>query len=284
MPADAMLLSVDAAAAHAFTVLVCTPVPHQQARVRDALRGRARVQFVQSLEQLSRILRARTATVDVVVLPGQEPDHNTLRMIQEIAAEFPRLAIVAYCRAGSQYSGDLRALAAAGVHQFAFLGIDDTGVAFRNVLETARQRCAADWLMDAFARVVPVALHPVVEAILAKPHAITTVTALANALGVHRKTLFNRCERAHFLPPGELLAWARLAVVAYLLERTECTIQTIANDLSFASDTALRNIVKRYTGLRASDIRANGGTVCFFEAFNARLHQAPDISGSLHVE
>jgi AraC-like DNA-binding protein len=200
-----------------------------------------------------------------------------LGVIQDIALEHPRLAIVASCRAGSQYSADLRALAVAGVHQFAFAGINDTGVAFRNVLDTAKQRCATDWLMDAFARVVPASLHPVVEAVLAKPNAITTVTALAGALGVHRKTLFNRCERAHFLPPAELLAWTRLAVVAYLLEMTGCTIQTIANDLSFPSDTALRNTVKRYTCLRASDLRTNGATRCFFEAFHARLRRVSGI-------
>ena len=39
-------------------------------------------------------------------------------MVREIAATFPRIALVAYCRAGVQDSADIRALAVAGVHDF----------------------------------------------------------------------------------------------------------------------------------------------------------------------
>jgi AraC-like DNA-binding protein len=94
---------------------------------------------------------------------------------------------------------------------------------------------------------------------LARPDAIKTLPDLAAALGVHRKTLFNHCRKAGFLAPAELVAWARLAMVAYMLETTACTIERIAIDLGYASDTALRNTIKRYTGQRAGQIRNAGG-------------------------
>ena len=106
---------------------------------------------------------------------------------------------------------------------------------------------------------IPVSLHPMVETTLAAPDVVTNVPTLAAALRVHRKTLFNRCEREDFIAPAELVAWARLALVAYLLETTGYSIETIAIELSYPSDTSLRNAIKRYTGQRASEIREGGG-------------------------
>ncbi len=93
---------------------------------------------------------------------------------------------------------------------------------------------------------------------------------LAAALGVHRKTLFNHCRRARFLPPAELVAWARLAMVAYMLETTGCTIERIGIELGYASDTALRNTIKRYTGQRAGQIRDAGAVEQVIRALEER--------------
>jgi len=283
MRGEAALQSVPSFALGASSVIACETDPQQRARLTDALRGRSRVQFVQSFDQLLQILRTNTDTVDIVVLPSRDTTgSDAIRVIREIAVERPRVAIVGYCRAGAQYSTDIRALAAAGVHQFVFAGIDDTGVAFRAVLDAARRQCAAECVMEALGAVVPATLHPMIEAALAKPHSVTSVPTLAGALGIHRKTLFNRCERSAFLPPAELLTWARLALVAHILETTGCTIETIANDLAFASDTALRNTMKRYTGLRAGEIRSNGGLVCVIAALVERIHEGTPTR-SLHL-
>jgi AraC-like DNA-binding protein len=273
MRGEGGLQRVPSVAPGASSVVACEPSPQQRARLIDALRGRSRVQFVESFDQLLQLLRTTTETIDVVVLPDRDTTgSDAARTIRQIAVERPRVAIVGYCRAGSQFSTDIRALAAAGVHQFVFAGIDDTGVAFRAVLDAARRQCAAECVMEAIGAIVPAVLHPMIEVALAKPNAVTSVPMLANALGVHRKTLFNRCERAAFIPPAELLTWARLALVAHLLETTGCTIETIANELAFPSDTALRNSMKRYTGRRASDIRASGGMACVLAALAERIH------------
>jgi len=272
MRGEGGLRSVAHVAAGALSVLACEASPQQRARLIDALRGRGHVQFADSFEQLGHLLRTTTESVDVVVLPTRDvTGSDAIRTIREIAVARPRVAIVGYCRAGSQYYTDIRALAAAGVHQFVFIGIDDAGVAFRAVLDAARRQCAAECVMEALCSIVPAALHPVVEAALAKPETVTTVSELADALGVHRKTLFNRCERADFLPPAELLTWVRLALVAYMLETTGCTVETIANELGFPSDTALRNSMKRYTGQRASEIRTSGGVSRVLRALCERV-------------
>jgi transcriptional regulator GlxA family with amidase domain len=161
--------------------------------------------------------------------------------------------------------------------------VDDTGVTFRAVLEAARRECAAEWVMQQLAECVPAALHRIVESILTAPASITSIQALADALGVHRKTLFNRCESAAFLAPAELLAWSRLALVGYLLETTGVTVERIAIELSYPSATALRNTVRRYTGLTASEVRVRGGVGCVIEALRRRLDSQARALGKLHL-
>jgi AraC-like DNA-binding protein len=256
----------------------------QRARLVDATRGRAELRVVESFDQLRRALRSTIDDVDVVVLPPRDSaGSDAVHLIRELVVERPRVALVAYCHAGSQYSTDLRALAAAGVHQFVFNGIDDSGVAFRAVLDAARRNCGAEWVMRQLAPVIPASLHPMVEATLAAPDVVTNLPTLAAVLHVHRKTLFNRCERADFLAPAELVAWVRLALVAYLLATTGCSIETIAMELAYPSDTSLRNAMKRYTGFRGGEIRERGGVDAVVRALRKRLTDTNHAGTALHL-
>lgn len=265
-------------------VVACAITPQQGARLADSLRGRAQIRLIASFDELTRMLRATIEAIDVVVLPPRDSSGaEAERTIHMIVTERPGVAVVAYCQAGLHHSTDIRALAAAGVHQFVFSGIDDSGVTFRAVLDAARRQCAAEWVMQQLAPVVPPALHPMVEVMLARADAITTIGDLAGALGVRRRTLFNRCERAGFLPPAELLAWVRLALVAHLMTTTGCTIETIAIELSYASDTSLRNTMKRYTGRRASEVRERGGVQCVVQALTERLRSNDNLPEKLHA-
>ena len=55
-----------------------------------------------------------------------------------------------------------------------------------------------------------------------------------------------------------------------MLETTGCTIERIGIELGYASDTALRNTIKRYTGQRAGQIRDAGGVDTVDSALEAR--------------
>jgi AraC-like DNA-binding protein len=265
-------------------VLAYPAGPQQRARIIDALRHRADVQFTSSMTALLDVLKRSVQQVDTVILPARDVDGSSIeRQIREIATQRPNTAIIVYCRAGSQYSADIRALTSAGAHQFVFAGIDDDGSAFAEVLQSARRHCAADSVMRQLAPIVPASLHPIVEAALADPAERTTIIQLANAQGVHRKTLFNWCERARFLTPGELLTWCRLALVGHYLDTTGCTLETIAIEMSFASDTALRNAIKRYTRMRATDLRARGGVTSVVDALRKRIDRPRRASGELHL-
>jgi len=55
-----------------------------------------------------------------------------------------------------------------------------------------------------------------------------------------------------------------------------CTIERIAIELGYASDTALRNTIKRYTGQRAGQIRNAGGVDAVVAALEARALRGGD--------
>jgi hypothetical protein len=273
MRGEAPLLSVARASDLPAIVAAAMAMP-QRARLVDAFRGRAALHFVDTFPALIAALREQLDAADAVIVPARDGNGaEALSLVPEIARWWPRTAIIAYVGAGAQHSTDIRGLAAAGVHQFVFPGFDDSGVALRAILGAARRQCAADWVMHQLSIVVPVKLHPMVQMALARPDAITTVRGLADALGVQRHTLFNWCVGADFLRPEEVLVWARLALVGYYLETTGTTVETIALELSFPSDTALRNSIKRYTGHRATELRRAGGLGAVVEAFARRVAQ-----------
>lgn len=281
MSGGAALLTVPRIATDERVVVACPHTTTQRARLIDAFRGRATPRFVASPDDVLETLRSRIDAVDVVILPATENSADVERVVRVIAEQWPRVPILAYCDSPARCATSIRTLTAAGVHQFLFAGMSDSGIVFRDVLAAARRGCAADWIMTRLAPHVPARLRRFVEAVLSNPERVTTVPALAAELGVHRKTLFNWCENARFVPPGELIAWARLALVGFHLERTGCTVETIALDLAYPSDTTLRNTIKRYTGRRAQEVRDGGGLDLVIDAFARRIAEQ---RAALHEE
>jgi len=244
--------------------------PRQRARIVDSLQNKAALAFVHSFDELLTKLRSSVAPVDVVILPGRD-DNGTgaERVIRHVKVSRPRAAIVAWCSV--QQSPELGALAGAGIHEFILSGLNDTGVMLRSVVEAARRASAAEQVMSQLSSIIPAELQPVAEAIVTKPAEITSIRDIASELGIHRKTLFNWARRAGSLAPAELLAWCRLALVAYHLEATGCTVETISLELSYPSPNSLRNTLKRYTGMTASELRRRGAFSLLLAALRLKL-------------
>jgi len=56
-------------------------------------------------------------------------------------------------------------------------------------------------------------------------------------------------------------------VVAYLLEAEGRALEHVAAAFGLESASPLRNLMKRYTGMRALEVRTNGGLRVIIEAF-----------------
>jgi AraC-like DNA-binding protein len=261
-------------------ILTCVSDSNLRARLSDAIRDRGTLRFVPTFGELLASLRTSSANTNAVVIPPRDSaGREATSVVPDIAAHFPRIAIVAYCRSGVENSFDIRSLAVAGVHEFLFTG-DDSRLSVRAVLEGAERECASELVMTTLARILPAKVHPIAEACLMRPRVVKTVEHLACALGVHRKTLYNQCLAAGSPHPAELVAWCRLGLVAYMLARTGRTVESLANEFEFASPTALRNAMKRYSRLRASEIRASGGIECIARALRERMAK---LHPQLHV-
>jgi AraC-like DNA-binding protein len=244
----------------------------ERLRIATAVRNQATVSFVGTTEELlSHLADSRALPTALIVEPRDCDGRPTAAVVSQLAAAHPALPIVGYCHAGYEHSRDILELAAAGAHELLFHGIDDSGVALRGVLTSASQACAATQVMRAIASDVPPVLRPVFEFCLAYPERATSVQAVAHVLGVHRKTLVNYCEKASMPPPGAILAWCRLLLVGHFLETPGRTVEGIALRVEFASATALRNMLRRYTGLRPQQVRERGGLCCIVDAFRRSL-------------
>jgi AraC-like DNA-binding protein len=243
-----------------------------RARIAGALRGWARTQWVEAPDALvPAVNRAQDAPVTIILAPRDGDGRDTVPVVADLLSAGPCVALVAYCRTGVEHAVDIRRMAEAGVHEFLFAGVDDNGVALRDVLASAQRACASVAVLAVLRPVLPEPLHRVAEYCVTHTTQARTVSGVAAMLGVHRKTLLNHCIRAGAPAPAELINWCRLMVAAQLLTATGQTVEWVALELEFPSDTALRNSMKRYTGLRATEVRRQGGVRVVVQAFAKRL-------------
>jgi AraC-like DNA-binding protein len=239
----------------------------ERARIVSSMRGRAvTVTFVERIAELAEALRGERRPILAIITEVRDADGRAVHeVVGGLHAGGAGTPLVGYCRAGAEDSNDIRSLVLAGAHRLVFHGTDDSGIALRNILDAAQQASVGERAATELMRVVPEKLKTFVSHVTRYP-ATQRVTQVAEALGYHRKTLVNHCAQAEFLSPHELLCWCRLAVAGELMARTCRTIESIALQLDFPSDTSLRNMMKRYTGLKASEVRERGGAKCVVAA------------------
>lgn len=271
MASERALRHVTAQQSAELRVLACALPRHQQAFLLDGLKRQGHCRFVDTFHELEQAMSDTELWDAVVVAPQDARGQVATGIIERLAREWRGTGVVVFFPARGDMGGSPREFALAGAHQLVFEGVDNTAATLAQAVANARRECTADVVFAALQSHVPPALHALVHAIVSRPQEVTTVTRLASALAVHRKTLVNRCARAGFLSPAALIGWCRLAVVGYLLERTGATVESIALNLEYPSHTALRNLVKRYTRLRATEIRRRGGLPVVVEAFARRL-------------
>jgi AraC-like DNA-binding protein len=271
MPGGAGLRSVPRNVEASADIATLGLSPIQRARVADALRSSARLNALESLERMRRLLRDTLEPVDLVVIGMNTPGSSVADVVRDVRRECPMVPVVVYLDRAVDQSSTIPSITEAGVHEIIVPGYNDEGVRLRAAILAARRFCAAAWILDRLSSVVPARLLRFVEAVLADPCGVDSVDALAMSAGVHRKTLYNWCRITRFFGPGDLLLWCRLALVAHYLGITRCTVEIIARDLGYPSDTALRNTLKRNVGLTATELRDRGGLEPFLEIFKARI-------------
>jgi AraC-like DNA-binding protein len=244
----------------------------ERARITSSLRARAmEIVFVDRIAELSEAVKQARLPIAAIIVEVRDADGRAVHeIVHDLHAGGTGTPLVAYCRPGAEHSSDIRALVLAGAHQLLFHGIDDAGIALRFILDAAQQASVGERVAEQLMRVVPPKLAAFVSHVTRYP-ATQRVSDVAESLGYHRKTLVNHCAQVEFLSPHELLCWCRLAVAGELMASSHRTIESISHQLDFPSDTSLRNMMKRYTGLKASEVRERGGARCVVAALRRAL-------------
>jgi AraC-like DNA-binding protein len=218
----------------------------------------------------------------VVLAPLEDADgDDTLPLIEHLVHRRQPTAVVGMVSRQLRDSDDLLRLARAGVHTLLFDEDRRTPLTVRRALLVASTRCRNETLWSDVAPITPGRVRPLVAYGLKHAHEALTVDTVARALGLHRKTLAERCMLSRSLPPQLMLGWCRMMAAAVLLEDRGRLVDHIALELDFASGTAFRNQLKRYTGLKPVELRARGPLAEMTRRFRQAMQQAgPDLKVS----
>lgn len=258
-------------------------VRHRSDRIRltDAMRGRARPVFVETVVELERYVSRSVDPVAAVIAEPRDtdgvPSALTLSRLRE---RRPGLSLVGYCAAGHEYSNDILELAGAGVHELMFRGLDESRHILSSVLARATHATSAEAVLSVVLPAVSSAAAPYLTYCVHHAREDFDVEELASAFGMHRKTLGLRLREADLPTPSALIAWCRLFIVAHLLDAEGRAVDDIALALDFPSPGAMRGLVRRYCGMRPLELRDAGGVHVVLAHF---LH--PDAFGRpSHIE
>ena len=236
--------------------------------------GATTVCHVSTVEELSAAVREHAMHVVAVLVEAcDSQDIPVATTLARLMAQFPVIPFLGYCGTGVAEAEDLRELARAGVHELVFRDVDDRPTLLRAKVGRGNQARAGALVVRRLSTQLPDPLHGVVSFCVNFSRASHEVERIALALGVHRKTLVNWCQRAHAPPPSTLVTWVRLLLAVELLQSPGHTVERVARGLEFASASAFRNLCRRYFGRRPTELRCPAGREAAYRAFARALEK-----------
>jgi AraC-like DNA-binding protein len=154
-----------------------------------------------------------------------------------------------------------------------FRDIDDGPTLLRAKLSRGNEARAGANVVRRLSAQLPELLHGVISYCVNFPRENHEIERIALALGVHRKTLVNWCQRACTPPPSVLVTWVRLLLAVEILQSEGHTVERVARGLEFASGSAFRNLCRRYCGRRPAELRSPAGREAAYRAFASSLER-----------
>jgi AraC-like DNA-binding protein len=242
----------------------------QQARLAAALRARAVVRFVGRWREVLPALAAGRAAA-VILEPRDADGAPAAPTVAQLRRAFPYTPVLVLCPLTPAAAPDILAAAKAGASGLIVRDAGDAGAALAAALDAASGECAARLALDELGALVPSDVRPILEFCLTHAERRLTVDDVANALGMHRKTLAARLARAGMPTPLALIGWCRLLAAARAMEEGGRTLEQVALRLEFPGAAALRNMLARYTRLTPREVRAPGGLRAVVAAFRQAL-------------
>jgi AraC-like DNA-binding protein len=227
---------------------------------------------------------SRASLAAIIIELRDRSGTSTIPTIRALRTWAPAVPVLGYCGLSKTAGNDIVMAVRAGVSGLIFPGSDNLPEALQTILASAVDDCAAMYVLREIEHLVPRAVLPIIEHCLVNARNSVTVEDVAAALRIQRRTLVNRLAAAGMPVPSALISWSCLLVAARLLEDPRRSVEQIAFGLGYESGSALCHMVKRYTGLRASEVRENGGLSCVVHSFERavaeqRAHRRNEVFG-----
>jgi AraC-like DNA-binding protein len=232
----------------------------------------AHAHVVHAVADLHSAISQHAGDIGGVIAEARDAQHEPVGpALAAIMKRYPTIPVLGYCAAGANHAAELRDLARAGVHELVFAGVDDHPALLRAKLTRGEEARAAAAVLRSIEGLLPPPLMSLVEYCVQFPRDSHEISRIACALGIHRKTLVNWCERAKLPPPSTLVTWVRLLLAAEMLRSPGQSVERVANALEFASATSLRNLCRRYFGLRPMELRIDTARSAAYRSFAEAL-------------
>ena len=253
--------------AHVAALLLRKP---ERAHLERSLKSRATIAFCDRVDSLIQL--AEAGPLSAVVTELRDIDGEvTGQTIAQIRERFPTLPIVIFV-----------SLEASDVHELAHVpelratavvirAYDDLAAEVLAAIRTVPEHPAEVKILDTVHRHAPRGLVNLFDFLAhAAVHPITVEQA-SKGVRVPRRTLGDQLKRANLPPMERLIGWMRLLHAAWKMDGHGRTVDSVANELQFKSGSALRHMVKRYTGRTPSEIWSLGGFAYLLTQFEHSL-------------
>jgi AraC-like DNA-binding protein len=128
-----------------------------------------------------------------------------------------------------------------------------------------------EWVEASIGRISPPDMLPVVSFCLHPVNSEMSVPQVARRFGMARRTLTDHLARARLPSARELLDWRNLLAAAWELEHSDRSVERVALGHGFASASALRAALKRWTNGVPSALRGSGSFGWVLRCFERRV-------------
>lgn len=252
-------------------VAVALP-PTVTTRIQQIVGGEAQLQSVDSLHAASDAIRATLESCVLVIVPGDVqldhlPAHKRFREL------YPHVPVVALFVEGLSTHRGTMLLARTGVSDIVSVDEQVDADALRVALARAHALGVSHRVWEECKPRLPDTLVTLLKTALRLAHQPITGQTLAAAAGMPERSLRRHCQDAALPSPQWIIGWARLLIAGFYLDEPGRTVMQVAELLQFPSSCALRNQLRRYTGLSARRIRSGGSTALLCRALEHAIEQ-----------
>lgn len=247
--------------------------PDRQARLTRSLRTGGLELFCDSAAEL--MMTAAEHGAALVLTELRDPSgESTKPMISRLHQRLPDLPIVVVGSSRELSNEEILELGTLGATAILVYDAAGFGEALQAAIAKAKEHGPATAISRTVRPLVPREVHGFF-AVCAQAGARRAPTdSTIRAAGLAPRTIRDRLRRAGLPPPQRILTWSRLLHALWRLELSGRPVKAVAAELGYGGEVALRNQVKRYTGLTMGEVRAAGGFRFALALFEAELRAA----------